>query len=392
MATLVVQTKCRSIPALFVRLFSTISVGPGSLQEPKSSTPIVDRRRVKCRGGRGGNGKLAYKKHAEHHLSGPGYPCGGSGGSGGSVVVTVSSSVCSLKHISGNALGGDGGCGKNKNYNGIPGNDFLIKVPFGTIVYRVHQVIAKQNNRKCFEKSQLADMIDEHSAPLVICRGGRGGRGNTYSDPYKASPGEGGEEIYIELELKSLADIGLVGLPNAGKSTLLGAVSRSCPKIAPYPFTTLAPHIGRVEYSDGRIITVADLPGLVYGAHRDVGLGHDFLRHVERTHVLVYVLDASSSWSHPLNDFKCLRDEVEAYSESLTKKRFCVVANKCDILPETTLRRVDEVYYSLKECGLEDVEVIPISARHGDGIQTLLRHLHRLCNQSFEEMVFEEPT
>ena len=164
--------------------------------------------------------------------------------------------------------------------------------------------------------------------------------GNNMARPHEATLGLPGEIRKIELELKMVADVGLVGMPNAGKSTLLGSVSRACPKIAPYPFTTVAPYVGKVQFLDGSSMTIADVPGLVEGAHAGEGLGHEFLRHLERTKVLLYVVDCARS-SDPFSDFLSLQREVEAFSRSMAFKPCAVIATKCDVDPEQTLPKVD---------------------------------------------------
>jgi len=204
--------------------------------------------------------------------------------------------------------------------------------------------------------------------------------------PHVAMPGTEGQDRWVELELKLVADVGLVGAPNAGKSTLLGALSRACPKIAPYPFTTVAPYVGRAEFVDGSSLTVADVPGLVEGAHKGEGLGHEFLRHLERTQVLLYVIDVARS-QDPFGEFLALQREVSLFSWEMAAKPCGVIANKCDLAPDVTLRKVDELFHIIAATAAADEQfagvgaplfVRALSARCGDGITGLLQELRRI--------------
>merc|ERR1712151_517014 len=200
------------------------------------------------------------------------------------------------------------------------------------------------------------------------------------------SQGELGESHWVELELKLVADVGLVGKPNAGKSTLLGALSRASPKIAPYPFTTVAPYIGRAEFVDGSALTVADVPGLVEGAHRGEGLGHEFLRHIERTKVLLYVIDAATHDADPFAELLVLQREVALYSRELAEKPCAVVANKCDVAPDVSLQRADELFRSIHACDWS-TDNLPLfvratSARFGEGVRGLLQELRQILQGS----------
>uniref|UniRef100_A0A7S1KG63 OBG-type G domain-containing protein n=1 Tax=Vitrella brassicaformis TaxID=1169539 RepID=A0A7S1KG63_9ALVE len=391
------------------------------------SRSLVDKRRIRVRGGRGGDGVVKYIKHAKHIMVGPGWPSGGAGGQGGSVFAEITTRPVDtiLGHLKGVMQADPGEHGWKNRANGASGAHKVLTLPRGCVIWRLRteeppaemsappvaierewlseEALVEEQMREMaqqqqqdddddegremavdepgfswhgnYEKELIADMNDVGER-ILLARGGRGGRGNTSMNPHDAEKGEPGESVFIELELKSIADAGLVGFPNAGKSTLLGAISRSCPKIAPYPFTTLAPHIGRVEYADGQTISVADLPGLVEGASINIGLGHEFLRHIERTMVLVYVVDMAHSPLPPLQTFEALRREVAAYSRQVVEKVSCVVANKCDIRPDDTLPKVDEFWKEM-QAYYPGVPVIALSARLGQGVRTLVKRLRR---------------
>eukprot|EP00929_Paragymnodinium_shiwhaense_P096528 TRINITY_DN5812_c0_g2_i1.p1 TRINITY_DN5812_c0_g2~~TRINITY_DN5812_c0_g2_i1.p1 ORF type:complete len:297 (+),score=54.65 TRINITY_DN5812_c0_g2_i1:183-1073(+) len=237
---------------------------------------------------------------------------------------------------------------------------------------------------KSWRRAGLLASLDNPGDRIVVAEGGFGGKGNNMATPYEATPGTTGEERRIELEMKMIADVGLVGMPNAGKSTLLGAVSRASPKIAPYPFTTVAPYIGRAEFKDGSAFSIADVPGLVEGAHLGSGMGHEFLRHLERTRILLFVVDVARG-EDPLAHFLSLRNEVALYSPEMAQKPCGIVANKCDLTAKEPLARADELYRSVigEHSVLQEGENAPIfvravSARFGDGIPGLLKELLRL--------------
>ncbi|CAE7214873.1 obg [Symbiodinium natans] len=235
-----------------------------------------------------------------------------------------------------------------------------------------------------FVRGELLADLDKPGDSVVVALGGRGGLGNNMARPHEATLGEPGEVRKVELELKMVADIGLVGMPNAGKSTLLGSVSRACPKIAPYPFTTVAPYVGKVHFLDGSSITIADVPGLVEGAHTGAGLGHEFLRHLERTKVLLYVVDCARS-SDPFSDFLSLQREVEVFSPSMACKPCAVVATKCDLDPQQTLPKVDNLYRLVKDADAygrgSPLFVRAISARFGEGVKGLLQELRGILGE-----------
>ena len=274
--------------------------------------------------GRGGSGCLSFRREKFVPKGGPD---GGDGGKGGDVIVVAASSLGTLLDFKNRAVfraeNGQHGMGGNKH--GKSGQPCTIRVPVGTVV-------------KDAETGEvLADLVAEGDS-VVVAHGGRGGRGNarfvspTQQAPRHWEPGEPGEEREPELELKLIADVGLVGLPNAGKSTLLSKLSAATPKIADYPFTTLTPSLGVVSYRDQGSFVLADIPGLIEGAHQGKGLGHEFLRHIERTRVLVFLIDCTSP--NPAEDYATLRHELENYNPELLHRRQLVVLTKIDLAPD----------------------------------------------------------
>jgi GTP-binding protein len=320
---------------------------------------FVDKVKVFVKGGDGGNGMVAFRREKYVPLGGP---AGGDGGRGGDVVFVVDEGLRTLmdfryqKHFK--APRGENG--RSKSQHGAGGEDLVVKVPPGTVV------------RDADTGELIADLV-EHGQRAVIAKGGRGGRGNIrFATPVNPAPeiaenGEPGQERWVELELKLLADVGLIGYPSVGKSTLLSVVSAARPKIAAYHFTTLTPNLGVVQVEDGRSFVMADLPGLIEGAHQGVGLGHQFLRHVERTRVLVHVVDmAGSEGRDPYEDWVQINEELRLYREDLAKRPQIVAANKMD-LPDA-----EEHLQLFKEQVGSDVQVIPISAATRQGVRELL--------------------
>ncbi|CAK9013886.1 GTPase Obg (GTP-binding protein Obg) [Durusdinium trenchii] len=318
---------------------------------------LVDRREIRVLGGHGGPGSCAYKRHAKRlgrftAQDAPWPPekrdaCEGVGhfkdleftGRGGDVIVEAPSSFFSLAHLDGHVEAGDGMAGKKGNLNGESG-PLGFSEPARDVLKKIHRhrPVLFGFILSLIETEELAD-LNQLGDSIVVAKGGRGGMGNNMARPHESSEGQPGDDRRIELELKTVADVGLVGMPNAGKSTLLGSVSRAAPKIAPYPFTTVAPYVGKVDFVDGSSLSVADVPGLVEGAHRGEGLGHEFLRHLERTKVLMYVVDCARS-PDPFGDYLSLQREVEAFSIMMAWKPSALVATKCDVKPEETLRKV----------------------------------------------------
>jgi GTP-binding protein len=291
---------------------------------------FIDKAKIYVKGGDGGNGCVAFRREKFVPLGGP---SGGNGGKGGDVILEASDRLTTLldfkykKHFK--AERGQHGSGSNKH--GRKGKDLIIKVPVGTIV-------------KDAETGEiLADLV-KNGQKIVVAKGGRGGRGNaafktaTRQTPDFAEEGEKGEEKWIELELKLLADIGIIGFPNAGKSTLISVLSHAKPKIADYPFTTLSPVLGVMELDRGRSVVLADIPGLIEGASKGEGLGHEFLRHIERTKALIHLIDISDFRERePEEAFEIINNELKEYSPQLLEKPQIVVGNKIDLLSDKSL-------------------------------------------------------
>ncbi|RRN59858.1 GTPase ObgE [Bacillus subtilis] len=338
---------------------------------------FVDQVKVYVKGGDGGNGMVAFRR--EKYVP-KGGPAGGDGGKGGDVVFEVDEGLRTLmdfrykKHFK--AIRGEHGMSKNQH--GRNADDMVIKVPPGTVVTDDDT------------KQVIADLT-EHGQRAVIARGGRGGRGNSrFATPANPAPqlsenGEPGKERYIVLELKVLADVGLVGFPSVGKSTLLSVVSSAKPKIADYHFTTLVPNLGMVETDDGRSFVMADLPGLIEGAHQGVGLGHQFLRHIERTRVIVHVIDMSGlEGRDPYEDYLTINQELSEYNLRLTERPQIIVANKMD-MPEAA-----ENLEAFKEKLTDDYPIFPISAVTREGLRELLFEVANQLENTPEFPLYDE--
>ncbi|RUS47664.1 GTPase ObgE [Cohnella sp. AR92] len=323
---------------------------------------FVDKAKIYVKGGDGGDGLVAFRRELYVPEGGP---AGGDGGKGGDVVFRVDEGLRTLmdfryqKHFKAPR----GIKGKNKTQHGANAEDLIVRVPPGTIVYDDDT------------GEMLADLT-KHDQAVVIAKGGRGGRGNTrFKSPANTAPaiaenGEEGQERWVTLELKVMADVGLVGFPSVGKSTLLSVVSGAQPKIGAYHFTTITPNLGVVQVSDDRSFVMADLPGLIEGAHTGVGLGHEFLRHVERTRIIVHVVDMSGMEGRdPYDDWVKINDELKLYNAKLTERPQIVAANKMD-MPDS-----EENLAAFKEkvqAELPDLEILPISSLTRQGIPELL--------------------
>lgn len=320
---------------------------------------FVDQVKISLKAGDGGNGITAYRREKYVPFGGP---AGGDGGKGASVVFEVDEGLRTLldfryqRHFKASK----GENGQSSNMHGKNAEDLVLKVPPGTIIKNVET------------DEVLADLVEDGQR-AVVAKGGRGGRGNSrFATPRNPAPdfsekGEPGEELDVSLELKLLADVGLVGFPSVGKSTLLSIVSKAKPKIGAYHFTTIKPNLGVVSTPDQRSFVMADLPGLIEGASDGVGLGHQFLRHVERTKVIVHMIDMSGSEGRePIEDYKVINQELAAYEQRLEDRPQIVVANKMD-LPESQ----DNLNLFKEEIG-EDVPVIPVSTITRDNIDQLL--------------------
>ncbi|MDH7600740.1 MAG: GTPase ObgE [Armatimonadota bacterium] len=320
---------------------------------------FVDEVEITVKGGDGGNGIVAFRR--EKHVP-RGGPAGGDGGHGGNVIIEADAKLNTLvdlryKKYYAAERGGDGG---PNNKRGKDGEDLVLKVPVGTIVYNA-------------DTGKIIADLAHDGARCVAARGGRGGRGNasfatsTNQTPRFAEKGEPAEEVHIRLELKLLADVGIIGYPNVGKSTLISKISAAKPKIADYPFTTLVPNLGVVRVDDKSFV-VADMPGLIEGAHEGLGLGDQFLRHIERTRLLVHVLDVSGlSGRDPLEDFERINHELSAYSEKLAALPQIVALNKIDVPGSAEVAA--PVRQNLQERGYT---VYEISALTGQGVQELV--------------------
>lgn len=334
-------------------------------KKPKSSKPttqyFVDCRHVRTIGGKGGDGCVSFLRLWCNENAGPD---GGDGGNGGHVVLQATQDVKDLNHITSLLRADDGEKGATKDCHGKNANHTVVKVPIGTIVRN--------------PQGKVVGDLSSEGMMFVAARGGAGGKGNHFfkSDleqaPQVAEFGATGEETAYTLELRSMAHIGFIGLPNAGKSTLLRAISRARPKVAAYPFTTLKPHLGMVQYDDYEQIAVADLPGLIEGSHKNKGLGIQFLKHAERCNALLFVIDASADepWVH----YHTLLHELSMFSEELVTRPRFIIANKVD-LPEAE-RNVELLAHHV------DVPVIPISAKMGTNIAEMLHEIRIIYETS----------
>ena len=388
---------------------------------------FVDEIRVFARAGHGGKGCVAFQREKYRPKGGP---SGGNGGRGGDVILEADHDLNNLiaQYYQPRLVARDGKAGLGKGMDGRAGNDLIIRVPCGTLAWKLaqdedagepSQAARGHETRAALQPSSahrpllrtaaagramevdlseeardegivsrpkpkgglIADLT-EHGQRFVLCKGGRGGLGNrnfataTRQVPRFAQPGEPGDEGEFLLELRIIADIGLVGYPNAGKSTLLSAISRARPKVAPYPFTTLHPQIGIVEYPDFYRLTVCDVPGLIEGAHHNVGLGHEFLRHIERCKVLVLLLDmAGADGRQPWDDCQHLLDELECYDPALLEKPRLLVANKMDEpAAETNLQKFKR--------RIRKTPVLPIAAAFDQGIEKFKKTIRAAAQEA----------
>jgi len=385
---------------------------------------FVDEIQVFARAGRGGKGCVAFHREASRPKGGP---SGGNGGRGGDVILQADHDLNNLinQYYQPSLIAEEGEGGMGKGMDGHAGKDLLVKVPCGTLVWRLSpkgedaapeaddpqtkpdKLMLSSSRRPLIrragsvqaveidlaheaektseverrEKGELVADLTKHGQPFVLCKGGRGGLGNrnfataARQTPRFAQPGEPGEEGQFLLELRIIADVGLVGYPNAGKSTLLAAISKARPKVAPYPFTTLTPQVGIVEYPDWWRLTVCDVPGLIEGAHKNVGLGHAFLRHVQRCKVLVLLLDMAGADNRaPWDDYKQLLKELELYDAALLAKPRLVVANKIDEpVAEGDLKKFKQK--------IRKTPVLPMAAAFDDGVQ----QFKQLVRQAVED-------
>lgn len=319
---------------------------------------FIDRVKMKLKAGNGGNGLVAFRREKYVPLGGP---AGGDGGKGGSIIFEADSNKSTLLDLrySKQLTAEHGGGGKPKKMHGADGKDIIVKVPLGTLV-------------KDLETGGLLADLTHPGQQAVIAKGGKGGRGNWHfatgrnTAPDYCEQGEAGEGLEVQVELKLLADVGLVGFPSVGKSTLLSVVSKARPEIADYPFTTLTPNLGLVQVPDGRSFVMADLPGLIEGASEGRGLGHQFLRHIERCRVIVHVIDMGAhDGRDPLEDYRIINQELKQYEMRLLERPQIVLANKMDLEPaEENLRRFREAF--------PDIPVFPTVTIIAEGLDEAL--------------------
>ncbi len=320
---------------------------------------FVDQAKIYVKAGNGGAGCISFRR--EKYVP-KGGPDGGDGGDGGDVILVADPQIHTLYdfHHQVHFRAENGKPGMGKKMKGRDGEDLILKVPVGTIV-------------KDAETGEILGDLTTPGQTLVVARGGKGGRGNahfatpTRQAPRIAEPGKPGEERWLILELKLIADVGLVGLPNAGKSTLLSRISAAKPKIADYPFTTLEPNLGVVKLFDGNTFIVADIPGLIEGAHKGIGLGHEFLKHIERTRILLYVLDIFRE-KEVIKDYQTLKKELELFNPKLLEKEYFIALNKIDLMPDP--EKIKSIVELFEE--KDQNKIYPISAVTGQGVLELI--------------------
>jgi GTP-binding protein len=324
---------------------------------------FIDEAKIYVKSGDGGRGCVSFRREKYVPRGGPN---GGDGGEGGDVVMIARENMTSLldHRYQQHYRAKRGEHGKGKNQHGKNAVTFFVPVPLGTVV-------------KDADTGEVLGDLTTDEETLLVAKGGRGGKGNARfvtsvnQAPKIAEPGGEGEEKTLLLELKLLADVGIIGFPNAGKSTLISRISAARPKIADYPFTTLVPNLGVVSYDDGRTFVVADIPGLIEGAHEGAGLGIQFLRHIERTKLLVHVLDLSPiTEREPIEDYETMNRELKAYSEELSRKPQIVAPNKIDITESREKLKEIKKYFDDKK-----IKIFPISSATGDGLKELVREI-----------------
>lgn len=341
---------------------------------------FADRAKIFVRSGKGGDGHVSFRR--EKYVPNGG-PDGGDGGKGGDVIFVVDEGLNTLtdfRHIR-KYKAGDGEEGGKKNCRGKDGQDIIIKVPAGTVI------------KEAESGKVIADMSGDNKKQLLL-KGGRGGNGNqhyatsTMQAPKYAQPGQPAQELELALELKVIADVGLVGFPNVGKSTLLSRVTNARPKIANYHFTTLNPNLGVVDLEDAKGFVIADIPGLIEGASEGIGLGHEFLRHIERTKCIIHIVDAASTEGRdPIADIYAINKELEAYNPEIAHRPQVIAANKIDVI----YGEDDPVARIRSEFEKQGVRVFPISAVSGQGVKELLYYVSGMLEQLDDTpVIFEQ--
>jgi len=336
------------------------------------SSMFVDHLKVYAKAGDGGNGVVHWIRHKYVPKGGPD---GGDGGHGGHVILKVDPHTASLRTLfyKPKAVAEAGQPGARQVKTGRNGKHFVVKVPAGTLIHRVEEETG--------EKGECVADLTTDGDEFILCRGGRGGRGNehfkssTNRAPAEAEPGQPGQEGWFYFELRKIADAGMVGFPNAGKSSLVAALSAARPKIAAYPFTTLKPMVGVIEYPGFLRASIADIPGLIEGAHANRGLGHEFLRHIMRCRMLLFVVDmAATDGREPWDDLAALRTEVSLYSEELAGRPWCIVANKLDV--DGARVRLKTLRQRFKK-----IEIIESSTIGSPGVDALKERLRELATR-----------
>ncbi len=341
---------------------------------------FADRAKVIIKSGKGGNGHISFRR--EKYVPNGG-PDGGDGGKGGDIVFIVDEGMNTLSdyRYKRKFAAQNGEEGRKKNCHGRDGEDLILKVPEGTVI------------KDALSGKVIADMSGENKRQIIL-RGGKGGIGNqhfataTMQAPKYAKPGQEGIEIEVLLELKLIADVGLIGFPNVGKSTLLSRVTNAQPKIANYHFTTLSPNLGVVDLDGGKGFVLADIPGIIEGASKGIGLGHEFLRHIERTKVMIHMVDAASTEGRdPVADIYAINQELKDYNPVLLEKPQVIAANKTDAIygDETEALKKLEA-----EFGKDGTKIFPISAVSGKGLKELLYYVNDLLNNMDDEPVVYE--
>ena len=335
---------------------------------------FIDQAKIYIKAGDGGRGCVSFRREKFVPRGGPN---GGDGGRGGHIIFTVDTNVNTLLDIKlkQHYRAEKGEHGKGKDMHGRNGKNLVIRVPVGTVI------------KEALTGEMLADLTEEAQS-FIVAKGGRGGLGNahfksaTRQAPRFAQPGEPGDEMDLILELKLLADVGLLGLPNAGKSTLISALSSAKPKIADYPFTTLAPILGVVNYGDYGSFVIADIPGLIEGAHKGTGLGFQFLRHVERTSILLHLVDISEmADGDPVENFEKINNELVLYSSDLINKTQVVAATKLDIKGDG--KRLDRLAQYCKD---KSYDFYPVCSVTGDGLKELTSHVAKKVKEHKAEL------
>ncbi|RGY02419.1 GTPase ObgE [Blautia sp. OF03-15BH] len=342
---------------------------------------FADRAKIFIRSGKGGDGHVSFRRELFVPNGGPD---GGDGGKGGDVIFEVDEGLTNLSEYRHRAkfTAEPGEQGGKKRCHGANGKNLILKVPAGTII------------REAESGKVIADMSGDNKRQVIL-KGGRGGQGNmhyataTMQVPKYAQPGQAAQELWVNLELKVIADVGLVGFPNVGKSTLLSRVSNAKPKIANYHFTTLNPMQGVVDLGDGSSFIMADIPGLIEGASEGVGLGHEFLRHVERTKILLHVVDAASTEGRdPIDDIYKINEELKNYNEELASRPQIIAANKTDVIYAEDEDPVEKIRAEFEPQG---IRVFPISAVSGKGVKELLSYIWEVLKELPQEpVVFEQ--